>query len=90
MSSALVENCFRLIRLLMVICLAAMALLVFGNVVLRYGFTSGIAIYEELSRWFFVYLIFLGSIPALREHAHLGVDTLPRRLSLWGKKPVSW
>ena len=82
----MVENCFRLIRALMVVCLAAMVLLVFGNVVLRYGFNSGIAISEELSRWFFVYLIFLGSILALHEHAHLGVDTLVRRLPLGGKK----
>ena len=86
MLSALVEHCFRLIRLLMVICLAAMVILVFGNVVLRYGFNSGIAISEELSRWFFVYLIFLGSILALREQAHLGVDTLVRRLPLAGRK----
>ena len=35
-------------------CLAAMVVLVFGNVVLRYGFNSGIAVSEELSRWLFV------------------------------------
>ena len=58
-----------------------MVILVFGNVVLRYGFNSGIAISEELSRWLLVWLTFLGAIVALREHAHLGVDTLVRALS---------
>ena len=63
-----------------VACLAAMALLVFGNVVLRYGFNSGITFSEEMSRLLFVWLTFLGTILASREHAHLGVDSLVRRL----------
>ena len=63
-----------------------MVILVFGNVVLRYGFNTGITISEELSRWFFVYVTFLGAIVAMREHAHLGVDSLVRRLSPLGKK----
>ena len=57
------------------LCLAVMVVLVFGNVVLRYGFNSGIAISEELSRWLLVWLTFLGAIVAVREHSHLGVDT---------------
>ena len=66
--------------------LAVMVVLVFGNVVLRYGFNSGIAISEELSRWFLVWLTFLGAIVAMREHAHLGVDTLVRLLPAYGKR----
>ena len=46
-----------------------MVVLVFGNVVLRYVFNSGIAVSEELSRWLMVWLTFLGAIVALREHA---------------------
>jgi hypothetical protein len=45
-------------------CLAAMVVLVFGNVVLRYGFNSGIAVSEELSRWLFVWLTFMGASSA--------------------------
>ena len=66
-------------------CLAVMVMLVFGNVVLRYVFNSGIAISEELSRWLLVWLTFLGAIVALRQHAHLGVDTLIRALPAQGK-----
>ena len=67
-------------------CLAAMVVLVFGNVVLRYGFNSGISVSEELSRWLFVWLTFMGAIIGLREHAHLGTDMLVSRLGPLGKK----
>jgi TRAP-type C4-dicarboxylate transport system permease small subunit len=66
--------------------LAVMVVLVFGNVVLRYGFNSGIAISEELSRWLLVWLTFLGAVVAMREHAHLGVDSLVRMLPAYGKR----
>ena len=42
--------------------------------------TPGITVSEEVSRWLFVYLTFLGAIVALHEHGHLGVDMLVRRL----------
>src|SRR4051794_29318005 len=67
-------------------CLAVMVVLVFGNVVLRYGFNSGITVSEELSRWMLVWLTFLGAIVALREHGHIGIDTLVRRLPKTGKR----
>ncbi len=81
-----VEAYFRLLKIAMVLCLAGMVVLVFGNVVLRYGFNSGITISEEVSRLFFLYLTFLGAIIAMREHLHLGVDSLVKRLPVAGKK----
>lgn len=76
----------RMLEVLIVASLALMALLVFGNVVLRYGFDSGIVVSEEVSRLFFVWLVFLGAILASREHAHLGVDSLVRRLPRAGRQ----
>nr|WP_157398401.1 MULTISPECIES: TRAP transporter small permease [Ramlibacter] len=70
----------------MVVALALMVVMVFGNVVLRYGFNSGITVSEELSRWLFVWMTFLGSVVALRHHGHLGTDTLVSRLPVLGKK----
>jgi TRAP-type C4-dicarboxylate transport system permease small subunit len=75
----------QILKFAIAICLAAMVVLVFGNVVLRYAFNSGIAMSEELSRWLLVWLTFLGAIVALRKHAHLGVDTLVRALPPAGK-----
>ncbi len=66
--------------------LALMVVLVFSNVVLRYGFNSGITVSEELSRWMFVWLTFLGAVVAVREHGHLGTDFLLARLPILGQK----
>ena len=70
----------------MAICLAVMVVLVFGNVVMRYGFNSGITLSEELSRWLFVWMTFMGAIVALKEHGHLGTDMLVGKLGAAGKK----
>lgn len=71
------------LNLVMVLALVAMIALVFANVVLRYGFNSGISISVELSRFLFVWVIFLGTVVGLMRHEHLSVttfsDRLPRR-----------
>ena len=66
--------------------LAIMVVLVFGNVVLRYAFNSGITVSDEISRWLFVWLTFLGALVGMKEHGHLGVDSLVSRLPPFGKK----
>jgi TRAP-type C4-dicarboxylate transport system permease small subunit len=66
--------------------LAVMVVLVFGNVVLRYAFNSGITVSEEVSRWLFVWLTFVGAVVAIKEHGHLGTDMLVSRLGKTGKK----
>ncbi len=71
---------------LVALCLGLMVVLVFGNVVLRYGFNSGITVSEELSRWLFVWVTFMGAVVALKERAHLGTDMLVGRLGKTGKK----
>ncbi|HEY9238084.1 MAG TPA: TRAP transporter small permease [Burkholderiaceae bacterium] len=71
---------------LMALALFVMVVLVFGNVVLRYAFNSGITVSEELGRWLFVWVTFMGAVVALREHAHLGTDALVARLPPRGKK----
>ncbi len=76
----------RILSWLMALSLAVMVVLVFTNVVMRYAFNSGITVSEELSRWLFVWMTFLGAIVALRERAHLGTDTVVARLPVLGKK----
>ncbi len=74
------------IEAVMALFLAIMVVLVFGNVVMRYGFNSSILVSEELSRWLFIWITFLGAIVAMRRHAHLGMDMLVSRLPPLGKK----
>lgn len=82
----IIDGCCRLLDMLMAACLALMVVLVFGNVLLRYALNSGITLSEELSRWLFVWMIFMGAIVALRHHGHLGTDMLVGRLGATGKK----
>ena len=63
----IVEGYFHLLKLAIVVCLALMVVLVFGNVVLRYALNMGITVSEELSRFLFVWMTFLGAIIAFRE-----------------------
>ena len=84
--ASIIDIYCRILKFVIAVCLAVMVVLVFGNVVLRYVFNSGITMSEELSRWLMVWLTFLGAIVALREHSHLGVDTLVRMLPAGGKR----
>src|SRR5688500_4112856 len=84
--NVIIEGYFKLLKFLMALFLAIMVVLVFGNVVLRYAFNTGITVSEEVSRFLFVWLTFLGAIVAMREHGHLGVDMVVRALPAVGKK----
>jgi len=60
----------------MALCLAVMALSVFINVVLRYGFGSGVAASEELSRLLFVWMVFIGATAAYPLGEHMAFTSL--------------
>lgn len=79
-SNLLVRAAERCVEALMALDLALIVVLVFSNVVGRYGFGSGFAGAEEVSRLLFVWLVFLGAVLALRRRAHLGVELLQARL----------
>lgn len=81
MMSKIIRAYFTLLKIVIVVCLAAMVVMVFTNVVMRYAFNSGLPISEELSRWCFVWLTFLGSILVLHERSHLGVDVVMQAVS---------
>jgi TRAP-type C4-dicarboxylate transport system permease small subunit len=56
--------------------LAAMAIMVFANVTLRFATDRSILWVEEASRYLMIWLTFLGMGPVLRYGGHLGIDTL--------------
>lgn len=79
----------RLAEAAMAAALGVMALAVFVNVVLRYGFGSGIPASEELSRLLFVWMVFLGAAVAYPRGEHMAFTSLvgllqsrPRELAL--------
>jgi TRAP-type C4-dicarboxylate transport system permease small subunit len=81
-----IDGYCQFISYLIAAALAVMVVLVFGNVFMRYAFNSGFSVSEELSRWLFVWLTFLGAVVAVRDNGHLGTDMLVGRLGPRGKK----
>ena len=63
-------------RWLIIVILAAMALMVFANVALRFLTDQSILWVEEVSRYLMIWLTFLGAGLVLRYGGHIGIDTL--------------
>lgn len=82
----LIDYYCKVIGYLIAALMAVMVVLVFGNVFMRYALNSGFTLSEELSRWLFVWMTFLGAVAALRENGHLGTDMLVGRLGPTGKR----
>ena len=66
----------RVNRAALVLLLAAMAIIIFANVVLRYTTSQSIEWAEEVSRYLMVWLTFLGAGPVLRYGGHIAVENL--------------
>lgn len=79
------DRLFRVIEAVLATLLALMLVLVLGNVVLRYGFGTGINVSEELSRLMFIWVVFIGAVVAARERTHLSVDLLDKMLPRRGR-----
>lgn len=73
-------------ELLLVLMFIGLIILVFGNVVLRYGFDSGIVASEELSRFLFMWMTLLGALLVMRENGHLGMSLIVNQLSHRGRR----
>jgi TRAP-type C4-dicarboxylate transport system permease small subunit len=69
------DGLFHLLSLFAAGCLGVMVVLVFGNVVLRYAFDSGIIVSEELASWCLTWMTYSAGLVALRKHGHLGFDS---------------
>lgn len=86
MLKKVIDSYCQWISYLLAVIMVLMVVLVFGNVFMRYALNSGFTISEELSRWLFVWMTFLGAVVALRDNGHLGTDMLVGRLNPTGKK----
>ena len=73
-------------RWALILLLAAMSVIIFTNVVLRYTTHESIEWAEEVSRHMMIWLTFLGAGPVLRYGGHIAVenlqDALPRKAAI--------
>ncbi len=82
----LVHYCTKGLEAFAALLLITLTLMVFLNVVLRYGFNSGITVTEELGRYLFVWLVFAGAILAAGSDSHVRVDLFVRKLPPIGQQ----
>ena len=73
--NSLLNRLFRVIEVMIAIFLGTMIALMFMNVLGRNLFNVGFVWSEEIARLCFIFLVYLGSIEAMRDNRHLLIDT---------------
>ncbi|MFN3525648.1 MAG: TRAP transporter small permease [Paracoccus sp. (in: a-proteobacteria)] len=76
---------FRFLDIMLALLLGAMALMVFVNVVMRYTMNSGLPLSDELSRFAFVWLTFIGAVVVYHHRQHMGMETVVAQFSRRGR-----
>lgn len=76
----LTEMLWHFIDYFIAVLMAMMVILVFTNVVLRYGFSSGLRPSVELSRLGFVWIVMLGAAVVLKRKEHLAITEISETL----------
>ena len=68
--------------------LATMVVIVFFQVVMRYVFQASLSWSEELARYLFLWLIWMGAAWATKLRCHISIDALVMRLKGRAKRYV--
>jgi TRAP-type C4-dicarboxylate transport system permease small subunit len=76
----ILDSVFEWVLKLAMVLLLAMVVIVFFNVVLRYGFKSGIHWAEEISLVIVIWFTFIAMALGVKENLHINVSILPKRL----------
>jgi len=78
------DRCSTAFNWVCIVFLAIMVIVVFINAIIRYFFRSAIAETEELARYMFIWVAFLGSAVAYQRKEHMFVplfrDLLPQKI----------
>lgn len=80
---------YRLLEVILVVSMIVMFVLVFMNVMLRIFLNSGIDFAEEIPRFAFIWMTFVGAVIGMHKHSHLGVDMVVSALPILGRK-ICW
>lgn len=81
----------KLYKVLLTICfllMLAMVTIIFTQVIARYVFSNSLTWSEEVGRYVFVWITFLGAALAVRNKAHVALDVLVVRLPLPLRVPI--
>ena len=64
------------IKYFLIFVVGAMFILTTLQVIMRYGFNNALSWSEELVRFLFVWATLLGAAIGIKEHIHIGIDTV--------------
>ena len=78
----------RFLELSITVLMAVMVVVAFVQVVLRYVFNDPLAWNEEVARWCFVWMTFLGAALAVKRNAHVRIDNLLLAFPPLGQKAL--
>ena len=70
----------KVLNVIIIVMFAGMVIIVFSNVVARYFLNAALAWSDEVSRFMFIWLVFVGAIVAYMKNDHLGLDILVKYL----------
>ena len=84
--SRLSRSIFAALDILLALLIGAMALMVFVNVVMRYALNSGLPLSDELSRFAFVWLTFIGAVVVHHHRQHMGMETVVAQFGTAGRR----
>ncbi|MBI4013148.1 MAG: TRAP transporter large permease subunit [Candidatus Rokubacteria bacterium] len=79
----------RVLELAITALLVVMVVVAFAQVVLRYAFGAPLSWNEEVARWCFVWMTFLGAALGVKRGAHVSIDNLLVALPPLGQKALS-
>lgn len=68
--------------------LAAIIIVVVCQVVWRYLFNNSLSWTEEISRYMYVWVIFIGAAVAIKEGTHIGIDYFLQKFKDKGKRRI--
>lgn len=74
------DKTFNVALILAMVLLVAMVVIVFLNVVFRYGFNSGIRWSEEVSLVIVIWFTFIAMALGVKENLHISITLLPKKL----------
>lgn len=77
---------FGFLDVLLALLIGAMALMVFVNVAMRYLLNSGLPLSDELARFAFVWLTFIGAVVVYHHRQHMGMETVVAQLGPRGRR----
>lgn len=63
-------------EVLLIALLAVTSIIVFAQVIMRFVFQNSLTWSEELARYLFIWMIYIGVSYGIRNHSHLKVDAL--------------